>query len=195
MCKTVDNKKDVLLLLLYSPGRSEEVNEPIIGRTRLVKTLFLFLKECLPHFKRGTRISEENFYEFFAWDYGPFSKQIYDDIVFFTLRGFIDADVSEAEVLPEAAAEWGEWMRMSSPEEDDSSLAEYDEQVFRLSEKGLKFAEGLYGSLTSDQKTTLETFKARLNGMPLKAILRYVYETYPDFTTRSRIREQLLGHL
>jgi len=46
----ITNRRDILLLLLYSPGVSSQVNEPIAGRTRLVKMLFLFKKELLGQF-------------------------------------------------------------------------------------------------------------------------------------------------
>jgi hypothetical protein len=194
MASTIDNKKDILLLLLYSPGQHDGFNEPVVGRTRLVKMLFLFSKECLRHFRKGTKITEESFYEFFAWDFGPFSKQVYDDIMFFVLRDFIETDVTEEEVLPEAAAEWEEWMRMSSEDPEDEGVSEYDEQSFTLSAKGLRFAKSLYEALSPEQKATLRAFKAKLNSTPLSAILRYVYEAYPDFTEKSLIREKVTGH-
>ncbi|MBX3728535.1 MAG: hypothetical protein KF858_05055 [Candidatus Sumerlaeia bacterium] len=193
MAKTIDNKKDVVLLLLYSPGASGNFNEPVVGRTRLVKMLFVFYKEWLKHFKRGTKITEENFYRFFAWNFGPFSKEVYDDLMFFILRGFIDREESTAEVLPEAAAEWDEWMNMSTSEAEDGGFSEYEEQEFRLSEKGLRFAKELYDSLSPEQRTTLKTFKTKMNTASLRAILKYVYETYPDFTTQSQIRSKVLG--
>jgi len=46
----ITNRRDILLLLLYSPGVSSQVNERIAGRTRLVKMLFLFKKELLGQF-------------------------------------------------------------------------------------------------------------------------------------------------
>jgi hypothetical protein len=193
MPRAIDNRKDMLLLLLYSPGQTDDFNESVVGRTRLVKMLFLFSKECLKHFKRGTLITDKNFYEFFPWSFGPFSKQVYDDILFFLLRGFIERETIDCEVLPEAAAEWEEWMRMSSAEMDESAVSEYDEQAFKLSEKGINFAKDLYANLSREQRITLKTFKAKMNSSPLKAILKYVYETYPDFTVRSQIREQVIG--
>jgi hypothetical protein len=36
--------KHILLLLLYSPGNSDHPNEPLVGRTRIIKMLFLFDK-------------------------------------------------------------------------------------------------------------------------------------------------------
>ena len=66
---TLNNRKDILLLLLYSPGKTGNPNEPIVGRTRLIKMLFLFKKEALAHFAHGTEISDENFYEFFCVEF------------------------------------------------------------------------------------------------------------------------------
>ena len=90
--KRIDNRRDILLLLLYSPGVQDETNEPIVGRTRLVKMLFLFKTEAFKHFRGGTALNESEFYQFFPWNFGPFSSQVYDDLTFFTLRGFIEAN-------------------------------------------------------------------------------------------------------
>ena len=62
---TINNRRDILLLLLYSPGQYEEINRPIVGRTKLVKMLFLFLEEALKDFRRGTKITEIIFITFF----------------------------------------------------------------------------------------------------------------------------------
>jgi hypothetical protein len=37
--------KDFLLALLYCPGKDSAENEPVIGRTKLTKMVFLFEKE------------------------------------------------------------------------------------------------------------------------------------------------------
>ena len=71
----IDNRRDIMLLLLYSPGVQNETNEPIVGRTRLVKMLFLFKTEALKHFRSGTALNESEFYQFFPWNFGPFSSQ------------------------------------------------------------------------------------------------------------------------
>src|ERR1700722_14184229 len=97
----INNRRDILLLLLYAPGATKQVNEPIVGRTRIVKMLFIFKNEVFPHFKKGTEISEENFYEFFAWNFGPFSTQVYDDLTFFGLHGFIESSFSQEEPITE----------------------------------------------------------------------------------------------
>jgi hypothetical protein len=191
--RIIDNRKDVLLLLLYSPGRTDSPNEPIDGRTRLTKMLFLFKEEAFKAFRTGTNIDEESFYQFFPWNFGPFSRDVYDDLTFFELRGFIEKGESEEETLPEAAAEWDRWLNLSRSDSGEESYSEYDEQEFKLTPKGEAFARSLYDTLGVEQKRLLKTFKAKLSKTPLKAILQYVYSNYPDQTTKSQIKEQVLG--
>ena len=188
----VDNRRDVLLLLLYSPGKKGEFNEPITGRTRLVKMLFLFREEGLKHFRRGTKIDEHDFYEFFPWNFGPFSRQVYDDLTFFTLRGFIEAQETTEDPLPQSAAEWEEWLTSSGMDPEDYLRLDYSEEAFRLTERGRRFTESLYATLSDNQRRFLREFKRRLTGAAVRAIVRYVYENYPEYTTRSEIKEQVL---
>lgn len=176
--------------MLFSPGKADAPNEPISGRTRLVKMLFLFKQEVLPHFKAGTEITENNFYEFFPWNFGPFSTQVYDDLSFFQLRGFIDASPSTEEALPEAAAEWDEWQGQTKVDDD---VEVYEEESFTLTKSGLGFACELSNLLSPTQRQTLKAFKGRFALAPLRSILRYVYQTYPQFTIRSTIKEEVLG--
>lgn len=192
----INNRKDFLLLLLYSPGVTGEFNEPIVGRTRLVKMLFLFKEEALEHFRRGTDVNENNFYEFFAWDFGPFSTQVYDDITFFMMQGFIESTLTEEESLPESAAEWERWLEKTGVRETVDTVEIYQEESFKLTPKGMKFTEGLYDSLSSSQQELLKNFKARLSTVPLRAILKHVYTNYVDMTSHSKIKNDILrNHL
>lgn len=189
----IDNRRDILLLLLYSPGRKPEVNEPIQGRTRLVKMLFLFREEALEHFRRGTAIDAKNFYEFFPWNFGPFSRQVFDDLNFFTLRGYIQSRQSAEETLPESAAEWAEWVQSAECEEDDE-VSEYEEQEFLLTEaRGVPYAASLFALLSTEQRRLLREFKSRTTRIHLRALLEYVYKNYESQTTKSLIRDQVLG--
>lgn len=187
----ITNRRDVLLLLLYSPGKTNTHNEPISGRTRLVKMLFLFKNDVFPEFKRDTQLTEENFYKFFPWDFGPFSIEVYDDLSFFQLRGFIETKATEEEPLPEAVAEWERWR---SETEMDEDVDVYEEECFRLTERGCLFTAKLYQQLSANQKSVLQSFKAKLIESPLRGILRYVYEKYPEQTTESKIKAEVLGH-
>lgn len=190
----VNNRKDILLLLLYSPGRTADVNEPIVGRTRLVKMLFLFKVEALQHFRRGTEINEDNFYDFHPWDFGPFTPQVYDDVDFFLLRGFVESSIAQEEPLPESVAEWERWLHSTGISSEEFDADEFHDEAFRLAAKGVSFVEKrLYCDLSEAQKTHLREFKKRTVAVPLRALLRYVYENHEDFTTESRIRDDILG--
>ena len=191
--KKIDNRRDILLLMLYSPGVGDAVNEPIVGRTRLVKMLFLFKEEVLTYFRRGTEIDEKNFYEFFPWNFGPFSRQVYDDLTFFTLRGFIETQDTSEDTLPESAAEWGEWLTSSKSDVANEGVLDYNEQSFSLTSHGVKFTEELFGLLSGNQRKLLREFKRKLQEIPLRAILKYVYENYPNQIVKSEIREKVLG--
>lgn len=191
--KKIDNRKDILLLLLYSPGRSESFNEPITGRTRLVKMIYLFKEEALAQFKRGTEITDENFYKFFPWNFGPFSAEVYDDLTFFILRGFIESNDANEEALPESAEEWDKWSSESDAELENGEVQEYFEEEFKLTEKGMKFSKDLFDVLSDSQKKLIKEFKSRIINVPLRAILKYVYEKYPQMIEKSEIKEQILG--
>lgn len=190
----IDNRKDILLLMLYSPGKTDNFNEPVSGRTRLVKTLFLFKEEAWPYFKKGNNINidESNFYQFFPWNFGPFSRDIYDDLNFFIFRGFVSQDDSEEETMPESAAEWEQWLTLSGSTPDEEVSSEYDEQVFSLTDKGFQYAKKLYEQMTAEQRRFLRTFKAKCLSKPLRALLKYIYENYEQMTTKSKIRDQVL---
>ena len=191
--RRLDNRRDVLLLLLYSPGRKESINEPVTGRTRLTKMLFLFKMEALPHFRKGTDINEENFYEFFPWRFGPFSTQVYDDLTFFVLRGFIQPSESQESALPESAEEWERWLS-SVVEEGADEPDEYLEEEFTLTDKGVQFTRVLYDQLSQSQKRLLREFKHRSSSVPLRTLLRYVYKQSPEMVESSEIRGRIVGN-
>jgi len=187
----INNRKDYLLLLLYSEGQTKQKNEPISGRTRLTKMLFLFKQELLGKFRKGDE-TKIPFYEFFPWNFGPFSSQVYEDLKFFHLRGFIEeTQDDETETSAESAAEWGYATELEDG--SDSNFTEYVEQRFSLTNKGCRFAEDLFSELTPTQKNILRGFKSKLSSIPLRALLQYVYSEYPEQTENSIIKEKILG--
>lgn len=189
---SIDNRRDILLLLLYSPGKFEKVNRPIVGRTRFVKMLFLFLEEALDDFKKGTEITKENFYNFFPWNFGPFSSEIYDDLKFFELRKFIVRSSTDEETAPASAAEWSLWLSSSTPDYDEEQYSEYQEEEFSLTPKGCEFVEkNLYLHLSDTHKKLLKNLRSRIEVAPLRALLKYVYKNYPSQTVNSQIYENV----
>ena len=154
--------------------------------------LYLFKKEALKEFNYGTAINEDNFYQFYPWDFGPFSAQVYDDLAFFILRGFVQSSISEDVSLPESAAEWEKWLDQSGAD-DAEEIEEYQEEEFTLTDKGVRFTTPLYKSLSPNQRIHLREFKKRTGAVPLRALLRYVYSKYPEDTSQSKIKDKLLG--
>jgi uncharacterized protein len=190
--KKIDNRKDLMLLMLYSSGKGEAFNEPIIGRTRLVKMIFLFKEEFWHDFKKGTDLTDDKFYEFRPWHYGPFSKEVYEDLTFFSLRDFIELRPSNEETLIESAEELN-YFNEDSGIELDNTMTEYQDEEIKLTPSGVEFTKELYESLNGNQKTTLKKFKSKLSQMQLRAILFYVYKQYPSQITNSKIKRNILG--
>ncbi len=185
----INNRKDILLLLLYSPGRYDNFNEPITGRTRLIKTLFLFKEELLNDFKKNLEFDEDKFYHFESWDYGPFSKDVFEDIEFFILINFVQTKNSEEEGHIESFSEYDHYKNEYINYENEIDI--YQEEEFSLTEKGESFAADLYKKLSSNQKNMIKEFKKRISSMPLRALLRYVYKTYPELTNKSKIKDKM----
>jgi len=187
--------RDILLLILYVGGATGQTSEPIRGRTRLMKMVFLFERELWRKFRFDCVISESDLPTFEPWHYGPFSKRVFDDIEFFKRIGFLSVSPGD-DATVEEVVEFEQWWDDISVEEDSEGggYSEYTEECFTLTETGVRFVrERLLPGLSSRQLGALQEFKARLNVAPLHAILRYVYGKYPDMTTKSKINDQVSG--
>lgn len=184
--------KDILLLLLYFPGKS---GEGIVGSTRLMKAMFLFEKEIRKPFKA----SLEDFPQFVPWDYGPWSEDVLDYIGFFEGIGFVRTSdsqrtLSHAEQL--GLARWASDLPELSDEELKGTQYDIHETSFHLTGVGKKYVEDkLSPRLTEAQKNILGQFKEKISSLSLFSLLRYVYNRYGDdadgWTSRSKIRERI----
>lgn len=74
---------DILKMLLYAPGPTQVTNEPIVGRTRLQKEMFLAQKALID--KKISRL-----YSFMPYYYGPFSRQLYVDLNWLESKGLVE---------------------------------------------------------------------------------------------------------
>lgn len=185
---------DVILLLLYSPGYTDLINEPVDGRTKITKMLFLFEKELSKKFKLDKLTGDEDIFQFKAWNFGPMSATIFKNLDFLKNIGFVESAYATtygitAEEINEYNYYYNELI------ENESNITEYKSEKFCLTTKGIKFieAKGKYRLLSDDQKKYLREFKSKLNNASLRDILRYVYITYPEFTEKSLIKNNILG--
>ena len=185
--------KDILLLLLYLPGKTDKKNEPIIGRTRLTKMIYIFNKELKNNFDH---LDESTLPDFFAYDYGPFSKDLLDDIQFFVNIDFV---IEKVEEIQQTTADYEEseynyneeigFGNVKSMENDPPNLYSY-----RLSEKGIEFVEeNILENISKQQKEYLTKFKRKINTLSLDSILSYVYNKYPNAAENSLIRSDYIA--
>ena len=63
--KKASSPKDLVMLLLYAKGHTGRVCEPIRGRTRLMKTVFLLKEELLPKMRLKQSLSRDAFPVFY----------------------------------------------------------------------------------------------------------------------------------
>ena len=180
----VDNRKDLLLLLLFSPGSSGEDGEPIDGRTRLMKMLYLLQKE----YQINEALNLKHGYSFQAYHYGPFSKDVYDDIGFLENVGFIEAsskglagpvDQNEEERLVEDVS-------IGESEEDVGFV--FEEERYKLTREGLAFVEKELAPDVPDHVFELiKDLKINFAELPLSSLLRYVYSKHPESAEKTKL--------
>ncbi len=195
MKKKEISSKDLLLCFLYSPGINNISNEPIIGRTKLTKMMFLFEKEVSSSFFNDrVPIDLPKFEPYF---FGPFSKQLFEDLAFFESIGMI---VSETTNIPLSFADRIEKRSVFDEEDDIWNEANFDneddelfESSYRLSDSGKLYIEdNVWNFFTRTQKTILQNFKSQINKISLDSLLQYVYTKYPEEAKKSIIADKYL---
>ena len=189
----VTSSKDLIMLLLYARGHVGKQCDPIRGRTRLMKMVFLFKEEIRRKFNLEKAIPKEAIPDFKKYDFGPFSAQVFSDLEFLVELGFVQVKrANDTEPLPEETLEYEYWQAAAaSDEERESPICE---EEFSLTPIGRGFVEEeLSRGLTKQQWTILDEFKARCTAASLRALLRYVYTKYPKWTEASKIRDEILS--
>ncbi len=194
MNKKEMNGKDLLLAFLYSPGIGSVFNEPIVGRTKLTKMMFLFEKQLYSRFFEDTlQIELPSFEPYF---FGPFSRQMFEDLSFFEAIGMVETketsiplsvvDKVESKDVFDETDEWND----ASFDEDEVSF----ELSYSLSQSGLNYvSEKIWPLFTQTQIDKLTAFKAQINKISLDSLLRYVYKQYPEEAKNSIIANRYLS--
>lgn len=142
-------KQFVPLALLYASD-----DQQIKGRTRLLKLIFLLNEE--------SDLDEEDKYDFRKYDYGPFSKEILDDLEWLEESGAVDID--------------------RKPTFGGSTR--YDHE---LTETGEELVE-IITEIDQNTEVILEEAQAIVeehNSKSIRSLLEYVYEEYPEYTENS----------
>lgn len=164
------DREDILLLLL-SALSGGEAKQRIAGITRLEKMIFLLQKET----KFSGKI--ESKFSFEPWKFGPFSREIYEDLDLLASLGLVDTEEQE---LPSYA---------EYTEEDSLVEAEAYEpvvqKIFSLTDRGAKVAEKLKDAISRSDWAEVEQLNRRFEKVPLTRLIQYVYHKYPETTSKS----------
>lgn len=144
-----------ILLLLDSMS-----NKVIDGRTRLEKLVFVAQKKLIEEMK--WRITTQT-YNFRAFNYGPFSEEVLDDI-------------ASLELLKLVKVEGGET----------------SSQTYHITEKGVEIVKKITSENRVSALFINEIRKIAngLGKMPLNKLIELVYKEYPDYTTKSLIKSK-----
>jgi|AntDeeMinimDraft_4_1070355.scaffolds.fasta_scaffold00240_3 uncharacterized protein YwgA len=142
------------LLPLVLLGAEDE--EPVEGRTRLQKLMFLIQKRME---EQGDPLDWG--YPFQAYDYGPFAKELYDDLDQLRRRGLVEEREQHL----------------------DDDVIQYD---YVLTSKGREFVrEELEDRRPDGLAETTEAIKDDFNDVSLQKLIDYVYTEYPEYAENS----------
>lgn len=190
---------DIVLLLLYADNCSS-----IKGRTRFQKILFVFEKEIYEQYGFNNDLKGQQLFNFYAYDYGPFSTKAYKLLEFFINIGMVEKvknknqfelgidGIGDDQIIDSDIKQFRN--SEQSGDMEDITLPSIDkDEEYRLSEKGKIFVkEKLLLFYKDDKKEVLDSLKTKLGKSSLSDVLKYVYSKYPEMTTESKIRDEVL---
>lgn len=190
MAKKQLNGADYLLLLLFLNNK-----QPILGAIRLTKMMFLFEKEIAPILK-SKGLDSENLPGFIAYNYGPFSKDVYEQIELFKGIKFIqvsnikaEEEMAEVDDLEEAPFT-DEMSNYGYSLNNDGKYYKY--QILSTGERFVN--ERILPDITPEQIRILSDFKKKITSLTPKQILKYVYLKYPEYAENSLIKDEVLDY-
>lgn len=132
--------------------------EPIEGRTRLQKLVFL-MQERLE--EAGENPFQSDDYEFIAYDYGPFSKELYDDL----------DDTIESNMVD------------SEQEAIDENKKKY---VYEIEDDGEQWVEDQLSNEEAQRILKLaKKIKDKYGDIYLSELIDEVYSQYPEYAEHS----------
>lgn len=187
------NGADYLLLLLYVDSQ-----RPIKGAIRLMKMMFLFNQEIADLLKKKG-LDSEKLPEFFAYDYGAFSKEVYEQIDLF--KGIEFIKVENIKALEEMAEvddlEEEPFIHEMFSQDKDMRRLDGKYYKYEIATNGINFIQQKIINekiITPEQLQILEQFKKKINMMSPMQILKYTYTKYPEYTINSLIKDEVLGN-
>ncbi len=168
----------LLVALLYAEDDAGE--REVRGFTRIEKLLFLVQEESL----------RRHFYDYIAYDYGPWSDQIHDYLEALELRGVVKIK-SEATRLPIEVADMTECFRNEDLDGIGQEVTMME--VYSLTKQGERAGEYIWKNISNQERGAILAIKKDFNRKSLRDLIRYVYERHPDYAVASKIRDRMLN--
>jgi uncharacterized protein len=174
---------DAVVLLLGAPSRMPQLAGRLQGVTRLEKMIFLLERET----SLRNLLTEDG--GFTAYNFGPFSAKVYQAVDTLTAAKLITDSATASDTTADS------WERFAAIDDSEDAPPEdpYATRDFALTDRGRRYYDALVRQLPSAAVDELAKFKARFASLPLRQLVRYVYQRYPDYTERSLIRDEILG--
>jgi uncharacterized protein YwgA len=160
------SKPELIAVLLYVPGRTGNIGEPVVGRTRLMKILFLLLKEA------GLESEVEQSSSFKPYKFGPFDPEVFDSI-----EALKELNIVQETVKSNTKAEDEILLDMDEPYDTDTTYA--------LTPQGIAKVERIVRQIPADILKKISNYKSIYGGKPLVEILHYVYGKFPKYAELS----------
>lgn len=164
---------DLVLMLLAAPTNVPSARDRVNGITRLEKLLYLVEKET----SVADAVAGEHLM-FTAYNYGPFSKDIYEAVELLEESGLL----TEERVVDGRTIDSIEDVNVTGAVEAD----EYVERRFVLTEHG-RLVANLLAQHHPGVAQQLTGIKDRYAQRSLSGLIGYVYKTYPDSAKNSVI--------
>lgn len=181
----IENSLDILLVLLYAPGRSDKAGESIEGITRLQKLMFL-LQQGLGPKKLEKKIAKQEC-KFEPYKMGPYAKSLQGDIDELLSVGLIRAERLRYLITDDGDAK----ERAIELDEGRETRKVVESLKYRLTDNGMRAGKELWENIDEKSREGLEKFKRFFGSLSLRQLLIYVYEKYPRMTGESEIRRGL----
>lgn len=183
----LEDAADILILLLYAPGESGEMAEPIEGITRLQKLVFLFQKHKLEDL-----VKDIETYDYDPYKLGPYSKDLIRTLEELQSAGIIKTKKLRYTFTDDSDDPGDPDPDIDVPIPGDIREKQVESSRFYLSENlGHRIGEDLWRGLNKKQQQMVTKFKSFFNSISLRQLLIFTYDRHPDYTGQSEIKESL----
>lgn len=177
---------DAIVLLLGTEVPGAPRGE-LRGVTRLEKLIFLLERET----DSSNWLSGDAGFE--AYNFGPFSQKVYQAVDTLAAAQIITDSSVPSDSLVDSWEE-REGIGLDAGAAGRTQVRDpYTTRDFKLTERGWRYFEALKKELTPPALDELKRFKQRFANLPLRQLVRYVYLRYDEYTTKSLIRDEVLG--